>query len=65
MRLRTKRADGEAVCGEGGLDAGDRRTMNGIVIYEKRTCTTCRKVHAALVESGVDFEAVNYYVGRS
>lgn len=25
-------------------------------------CTTCRQVHAALVESGVDFNAVNYYV---
>ena len=33
-----------------------------IVIYEKPTCTTCRQVHAALVESGVDFEAVDYYV---
>lgn len=33
-----------------------------IVIYQKPTCTTCRQVHAALVESGVDFDAVNYYV---
>lgn len=33
-----------------------------IVIYQKPTCTTCRQVHAALVESGVDFEAVDYYV---
>jgi arsenate reductase len=33
-----------------------------IVIYQKPTCTTCRQVHAALVETGVDFEAVNYYV---
>lgn len=32
-----------------------------IVIYQKPTCTTCRQVHAALVEAGVDFEAVNYY----
>lgn len=36
--------------------------MANIVIYEKPTCTTCRQVHAALKESGVDFEAVNYYV---
>lgn len=36
--------------------------MTDIVIYEKPTCTTCRQVHAALKESGVDFEAVNYYV---
>jgi arsenate reductase len=33
-----------------------------IVIYQKPTCTTCRKVHAALVASGVDFDAVDYYV---
>jgi arsenate reductase len=33
-----------------------------LVIYQKPTCTTCRQVHAALVESGVDFDAVNYYV---
>jgi arsenate reductase (glutaredoxin) len=33
-----------------------------IVIYQKPTCTTCRQVHAALKESGVDFEAVNYYL---
>jgi arsenate reductase (glutaredoxin) len=33
-----------------------------IVIYQKPTCTTCRQVHAALVESGVDFDAVNYYL---
>ena len=33
-----------------------------ITIYQKPTCTTCRQVHAALVESGVDFDAVNYYV---
>jgi arsenate reductase len=33
-----------------------------IVIYQKPTCTTCRQVHAALKESGVDFEAVDYYL---
>ena len=33
-----------------------------IVIYQKPTCTTCRAVHAALKESGVDFTAVDYYV---
>lgn len=36
--------------------------MSKIVIYQKPTCTTCRQVHAALKESGVDFDAVNYYV---
>jgi arsenate reductase (glutaredoxin) len=33
----------------------------GIVIYQKPTCTTCRQVYQALKESGVDFEAVDYY----
>ena|SRR5688572_7546466 len=33
-----------------------------IVIYQKPTCTTCKQVHAALKESGVDFDAVDYYV---
>ena len=33
-----------------------------ITIYQKPTCTTCRQVHAALKESGVEFDAVNYYV---
>jgi arsenate reductase (glutaredoxin) len=32
-----------------------------IVVYQKPTCTTCRQVHAALRDSGVDFNAVNYY----
>ena len=33
-----------------------------ITIYQKPTCTTCRQVHAALVDAGVDFDAVDYYV---
>jgi arsenate reductase (glutaredoxin) len=33
-----------------------------IVVYQKPSCTTCRQVHAALNESGVDFESVDYYV---
>jgi arsenate reductase len=32
-----------------------------IVIYQKPTCTTCREVYAALKESGVDFDSVDYY----
>lgn len=35
--------------------------MDSITIYEKPTCTTCRQVHQALLESGVDFQSVNYY----
>ena len=33
-----------------------------IVVYQKPTCTTCRQVHAALKEKGVDFDAIDYYV---
>ncbi len=33
-----------------------------ITIYQKPTCTTCRQVYNALKESGVDFDAVNYFV---
>ena len=32
-----------------------------ITVYQKPTCTTCREVYAALKESGVDFDAVDYY----
>src|SRR3954464_7792995 len=35
--------------------------MASIVIYQKPTCTTCRQVYNALKQSGVDFEAVDYY----
>lgn len=35
--------------------------MPKIVVYQKPTCTTCRQVYTALKESGVDFEAVDYY----
>ncbi len=33
-----------------------------ITIYQKPVCTTCRQVYALLKESGVDFDAVNYYI---
>lgn len=32
-----------------------------ITVYQKPTCTTCRQVHAALRDSGVDFDTVDYY----
>jgi len=35
--------------------------MVKITVYQKPTCTTCRQVHAALRDAGVDFEAVDYY----
>lgn len=33
-----------------------------ITVYEKRTCTTCRKLAALLAERGIDFERVEYHV---
>ena len=36
--------------------------MPKITVYQKPTCTTCRQVYAALQESKVDFNAVNYYI---
>ena len=32
-----------------------------ITIYQKPTCSTCRQVHSALREAGVDFDAIDYY----
>ena len=36
--------------------------MSKITVYEKPSCTTCRKVAKILIDNGVDFEKVNYYV---
>jgi len=33
-----------------------------IVVYEKRTCTTCRKLAELLSERGIDFDTVEYHV---
>lgn len=33
-----------------------------MTVYEKPTCTTCRKLHALLTERGIDFESVEYHV---
>lgn len=33
-----------------------------ITVYQKPTCTTCRQVYNTLKASGVDFDAVDYYV---
>jgi arsenate reductase len=37
-------------------------TGEPITVYEKPTCTTCRSLSALLVERGVDFEKVNYFI---
>jgi arsenate reductase (glutaredoxin) len=36
--------------------------MSKITVYEKPTCTTCRKVAKVLIDNGIDFEKVNYYI---
>ncbi len=36
--------------------------MEQITVYEKPTCTTCRKVSKILIDKGVDFDKVNYYI---
>lgn len=33
-----------------------------LVIYQKPTCTNCRRAYALLKERGVDVESVNYYL---
>ncbi len=34
----------------------------GLTIYEKPTCTTCRKTVKLLREQGIEFEDVNYFI---
>jgi arsenate reductase (glutaredoxin) len=36
--------------------------MEAITVYEKPTCSTCRRLFALLDERGVDFERVDYIV---
>jgi arsenate reductase len=33
-----------------------------LTVYEKPTCSTCRKLRALLVEHGVEYESVDYHV---
>ena len=33
-----------------------------IIVYEKPTCTTCRKLVKLFQEQGIDFESLNYFV---
>lgn len=33
-----------------------------IVVYEKPTCTTCRKLAKLLAERGIDYDGVEYHV---
>ena len=33
-----------------------------ITVYEKPTCTTCRKLNKLFVENGIDWKKVNYFI---
>ena len=35
---------------------------DSITVYEKPTCTKCREMNRFLVDNGVDFSKVNYYL---
>lgn len=35
--------------------------QNKITVYEKPTCTTCRKLAALFRENGIDYDKVNYF----
>jgi arsenate reductase (glutaredoxin) len=35
---------------------------NKITVYEKPTCTTCRKLNKLFEENGIDWKKVNYFV---
>ena len=36
--------------------------MAELTVYEKPTCTTCRKLATLLTERGIDFDRVDYHV---
>ncbi len=36
--------------------------MENITVYEKPTCTTCRKTVKMLSELGIEFDRINYYI---
>lgn len=36
--------------------------MDKVTVYEKPTCTTCRKTIKVLNEKGINFNKINYYI---
>lgn len=36
--------------------------MATLTVYEKPTCSTCRKLRALLAEHGVEYESIDYHV---
>ncbi len=39
-----------------------RNKMQKVTVYEKPTCTTCRKTIKLLEEKGIEFNRINYYI---
>lgn len=37
-------------------------SMSNLTVYEKPTCTTCRRLAALLTERGIDFDRVDYII---
>jgi len=33
-----------------------------ITVYEKPTCTTCKNLSKILIEMGIDFDKINYFI---
>lgn len=48
--------------GTSAAGAASFSAVSGITVYEKPTCTTCRRLATLLIERGVDFERVNYFI---
>jgi arsenate reductase (glutaredoxin) len=41
---------------------GSVNAMAELMVYEKRTCTTCKNLAVLLEERGIDFDRVDYHV---
>ncbi len=42
-------------------DANTTGASTALRVYEKPTCTTCRKLRALLAERGISFESIDYH----
>lgn len=38
------------------------RRVTDVTVYEKPTCSTCRRLAELLIQRGIDFERVNYII---
>src|SRR5215813_969128 len=50
--------------GDSSTDSRLRRIdgVSVLTVYEKPTCTTCRKLRALLEQRGVEYESIDYHV---